>query len=376
MRAFKIAICLVLAALLCGCSQAHEIESIAFPVILGADLLEDGVIELTIQLPRASDSGGGQEEQGSSAPQYLIASATGATFADALAALELTVPRNLNLSQVKVLVVSEALARDARFREIVEQIVNIERFYTACYLAVCQGNMREFVEAQKPVIGMRVSLGLIAMFEHHSRRGYISKVSLADFYYASSSIYSDPVAVLCATTDEKEATPQEHALDGMMPDDVPAQSENKNVYVGTALFRDGTMVDTLDGLESCLLNALRGEAINFGYSVGEQALALQAPGLTRVKVTADEAGEATIALELHFHAGNDLDRSMFDVVAEAVRQDILRLLARCQRLGVEPFGFAEHAATGFDTIDAWLEYDWPARFSRAKFDVRVTVSGT
>lgn len=93
-------------------------------------------------------------------------------------------------------------------------------------------------------------------------------------------------------------------------------------------------------------------------------------------MTADEEGEATIALELHFHAGNDLDRSMFDVVAEAVRQDILRLLARCQRLGVEPFGFAEHAATGFDTIDAWLECDWPARFSRAKFDVRVTVSGT
>ena len=55
---------------------------------------------------------------------------------------------------------------------------------------------------QKPVIGMRVSLGILAMFEHHKTRGYIVGTSFADFYYRGVSVFSDPVAILCATAQE------------------------------------------------------------------------------------------------------------------------------------------------------------------------------
>ena len=107
MRSYKIAILALLCALLSGCTQARQVESIAFAVILGADLTEDEGIELTVQIPKV---GGGSESEESSSGEpsdYLIASARGATFTDALMALEITVPRDLTLTQIKLLVVSE-----------------------------------------------------------------------------------------------------------------------------------------------------------------------------------------------------------------------------------------------------------------------------
>ena len=75
MRGRKIAAILLLCALLCGCTQARQVESVAFAVILGADLTDDEGIELTVQIPKAG--GSAQEEQGaeSGTSDYLIASA-------------------------------------------------------------------------------------------------------------------------------------------------------------------------------------------------------------------------------------------------------------------------------------------------------------
>ena len=51
MRGRKIAAILLLCALLCGCTQARQVESVAFAVILGADLTDDEGIELTVDVP-------------------------------------------------------------------------------------------------------------------------------------------------------------------------------------------------------------------------------------------------------------------------------------------------------------------------------------
>ena len=76
-RPYTIAVLVLLCALLSGCTQARQVESIAFAVILGADLTEDEGIELTVQIPKV---GGGSESEESSSGEpsdYLIASARG-----------------------------------------------------------------------------------------------------------------------------------------------------------------------------------------------------------------------------------------------------------------------------------------------------------
>ena len=281
MRACKVTALLLLCALLSGCTQARQVESVAFAVILGADLTEDEGIELTVQIPKVG-GGSAEAQDGSGGPSdYLIASASGATFTDALMALEITVPRDLTLTQVKLLVVSDALARHEKFLNFAESLARLDQSCASAYFAVCRGNAGDFVREQKPVIGMRVSLGLLAMFDHHKTRGYITGANFADFYYQGVSVFSDPVAILCATAQEAPGTSSgQGALDGLTPETVPASSENENEYVGAALFRDGAMVGALDGLETSLLNAVSGAPVFFNYSLEGMPVSLQSHGLS------------------------------------------------------------------------------------------------
>ena len=75
----------------------------------------------------------------------------------------------------------------------------------------------------------------------------------------------------------------------------------------------------------------------------------------------------------------------FDVGVENMREDVdesamLRklteglsdLTARCQRLGVDPFGYGMRAAARFPTLAAWRAYDWRARFPEAAVSYRLS----
>ena len=377
MRACKVTALLLLCALLSGCTQARQVESVAFAVILGADLTEDEGIELTVQIPKVG-GGSAEAQDGSGGPSdYLIASASGATFTDALMALEITVPRDLTLTQVKLLVVSDALARHETFLNFAESLARLDQSCASAYFAVCRGDAGDFVREQKPVIGMRVSLGLLAMFDHHKTRGYITGANFADFYYQGVSVFSDPVAILCATAQEAPGTSSgQGALDGLTPETVPASSENENEYVGAALFRDGAMVGALDGLETSLLNAVSGAPVFFNYSLEGMPVSLQSHGLSGLAIEEGEDGRLRVAFDLRFNVIADLKAPPAQALRETLRADLLDLLAKCQALGVEPFGFAEHAALRFASLADWQAYGWRDRFREAEFDVDVQITLT
>ena len=55
---------------------------------------------------------------------------------------------------------------------------------------------------------------------------------------------------------------------------------------------------------------------------------------------------------------------------------MLELLNRCQALGVEPFGFADHALKKTLSLAEWERFNWSERFSQAEFDVDVHITVT
>ena len=102
-----------------------------------------------------------------------------------------------------MLVVSEALARHEKFFNFAESLAKLDQSCASAYFAVCRGNAGDFVREQKPVIGMRVSLGILAMFDHHKTRGYITGATLRRLLLsAACPSFPIPVAILCATAQE------------------------------------------------------------------------------------------------------------------------------------------------------------------------------
>ena len=165
MRIFRYAALLTaLSLMFCGCGLGDEVESRAYVLALGVDRADEGGIELTVRVPKIGKSDGGAEKEGSSDSPYLTFSASGKTLRQALENVQWIVPRILNLSHLKLLVVSEQLAAEADFRSVLNAVVELRHLYTAANMVVSAGKARELVEALELVIDARLSNELTMAF--------------------------------------------------------------------------------------------------------------------------------------------------------------------------------------------------------------------
>ena len=377
----KIRILPLLAALLLlgGCSHHAQVENQAFLLVMGLDRAEDGGIEMCAQIPRIagnSQSADGEQGSGGSA-NYAMMSATGASYEEALERLDWISPRDLNPAQLKLVVISRDLAESADCPTLINHISQTERLFTATRVVICEGCAKDFVSAIQPTVGTRLSTDISAMFDHYIGRGFIPRSRLADMYYLMNSIYSDPMtsyAVLdpSAEVEQNEAKPASalagdiSSLSRQFDSDIPTR------YLGAAVFSGGRMRGVLDGEQTICANLLLNELDSFYYNEAEASVEMIPEG--RFKLTVDVDSEPVrlrVKGKLSL-SGEELPVNEESLI-EHLRADIEDTIRAAQRMGVEPFGFAEAAARHFITIEDWVNYNWKWRYSFAEVDVDISL---
>ena len=366
-----IAMLSALALLLSGCGVSGEVENQAYVLVLGVDRVEDGRLRLTARVPQIgkSKAAGQDGEDGG----YLTFSGSGENYPQALESLEQATPRKMNLSHIELLVVSEALAREERFGELIAQIAETPHLYTTARFVVCEGDARAFIEAQDAVIGARLSSEINAMLNQYAEQGYIPFASFADAWYLTGSVYGDAVAVRGFTQTARDA-PAVSLVDTPTPVAGTATSPMGQRYAGAALFREGRMVGTLDSNQTRLLNLIRGEIDEFPFECDGRRYALTPEGKARHRVDIDTNSMA-LSLDVHFSTLDDvcaLDAALLEAEMERALFDVIQV---CQRVGSEPFGFAEDAAASYLTLKKWRAFDWRALYESATVNVSVQIDG-
>ena len=341
---------LFLLLLLSGCA-ADQVENQAFALSLGLDQAPDGQgLRLTAQVP-AYGSSGGEQEQASSG--YLVFSAEGGTLPEAFTALRQSIPRRLRLCQLLTLVISRQVAQREDFPALVRALMLTPDLYATAAPVLCEGEAGEFIRAQSPRIGTRLSTALRSELSHGRLLGTVPPCTLADLFFASESVYGDAVAARAS---------QQGA---------PVPGENR--YEGAALLRLGRFAGFLSGRETQLLSLLRGELSPLTEPWEGQALTLRRVGRPAVHMDLG-ARPATIEISLSLTFASPDRPPDGEALAESLRRELLALIGRCQALACEPLGLAERAAAAFSGLDAWRAFDWRSCFSEA--DVRLTVSLT
>ena len=390
----KRALAAVLTPLFClglvGCGLTQQPEHQAYVITLGIDRAENGLIEVWVQVPSI---GGSQSsgEGGSGGSKYEMFSAQGGDLPGALDLLAATLPSRLQLTLTKSVVVSEVLARSQDFGHILDDLVLSYHIYDSAAVIVTRGTARDFLAAQKPSIGIRLSSSVMAGLEQFQQNGYIPYNTLYDLFSANHSIYSDPVLILADTGPEDPLEQEGQAFasspSGLLTDQdggpvspaqdaypgtLPRTGPNLNQYMGCALMRDGRMVGVLDGISTRWLCVLRGEANSVSYLAQGQALELRTHGAPRLALDLDgQAVRVDVDLALRAYPPRrniDLER-----VRARVVQDISRLFAQCQQAGVEPLNLAQRAALRFPTVDSFTRYGFREKFCRAQVNVSVQV---
>lgn len=374
MRSIALGLLLCLCFGLSGCSTLNQVEDLAFAEVMGVDINDQNDIEVCIEIPKISgqrdESSSGSSGGGSS---QLFYTASGDSFDRALNLLQWAVPRRLDLSQIKLIVISESLAKDERFRQVANTIMATPRLYTAARFAVCRNGAKDFVSAEAPVIGTRLANELTATFEDYIRNGFIPDETFADMFYRSRSIYSDSLAIYAETAPESAASAPAAAIipDGAQHPDIEMQHSNR--YLGAAVFHKGQMVGKLDGEEFLYCKMLRGEQQTFPYSADGQTMGLTTMGLPDVSIRTD-GDDVQIRIGLRFSIVSSSKSISVEKLKHALEDEFMETIEACKQMGAEPFNLAESASAGFLTLSDWEEFDWPSKFPESTIQIDVHIS--
>ncbi len=363
MRRLRILLAVMSCMALAGCS-GKDVETQAYAVSLGMDLTEEDQIEVSVQIPALNQSGssesGGESEGGGGGKGYTFSSATGNTLTEALERLNAATPRELNLTGVKSIAVSEKLARSERFSGALNEMAMAYRVYGAAEMIVCRGEAGDFIQKQKAVIGLRMSESTTVALGHYLEIGNIPSAKAADIYYLSRSIYGDPVAILGAVKGEGDSA-EKNGYAG----EIEAEGDSENQYFGTALLSGSRMVGTLTGIQTQLLNVLLGDLKSFSWVVDGTPVRIVVSGSPKVRVEVNGSAPI-IEVSLTVDMMDSEKRMKPERLEEIMRQRLEEMTQLCQELGVDPFRYAERAAGKFPTVEEWLQYDWKAHFPNAQ----------
>lgn len=357
------------AILLSGCGVSGELENQAYVLVLGVDRSEDGRLQLTARVPQiGKGKAAGQEGDNGG---YLTFAGSGDGYPQALESLEQATPRQMNLSHIELLVASERLAREADFGELIAQIAETPHLYTTARFVVCDGEARAFIEAQDTVIGTRLSAEINAMLEHYAAQGFIPRACFADAHYLTGSVYGDAVAVRGFEQTAQDA-PAVRLIDPPAPVDGTATSPMGQRYSGTVLLREGRMVGTLSAGQTRLLNLIRGEISAFPFECDGRRYTLTPEGKAKHDVVIAD-GAMTLLIDVRFSTLDDICAQDAARLEDEIERALVEVVQACQRVGSEPFGFAEDAAASFSTLSEWRAFDWRTLYEAAPVRARVHI---
>lgn len=375
MRILKPLLPILLILLLSGCSTSRQVENQAYVLTMGLDKTDSG-LNITIQIPKIASSGEQESAAaGGSGGSYFKFSAEGRDFEDTLQKLDWVVPRSLNLSHLKLIVLSEDLAGDAGFRDLLGQIVHTERLFSAARVAVCRDKASEFIEKLKPVVGSRLSTDILSTFDYYINLGFVPDSNLAELYYATESVYSDPMTACALLTNQAEAAPASVLGSGIAGVPETTSSEISAHYLGAAVFSEGVCAGFFNASETIFANLLKGSLKTMQYRHDGQGIQIFHGGKPRYEINLDNY-PIQIKAKLRLNIGAQEEVPDLEGLRQRLETQLRTVIEKAQQLKAEPFGIAEAAAGKFSTLDAWSSYNWMEKFSQADVSVEVSLRRT
>jgi len=364
------AACFALLFALTGCS-GYQLENRVLAVCMALDLTEDPHNRLQISVQISTAEGG--ETEGS----YAIISARGKDWFDALGMLRGVSTHILSFTQLRAIVVSEALSQDALFFALLEDIYQMPQMRSNTYVLVAMGDARTFLESSKPDIGVSLSKYIDIVILNTIRQGYAPHSTLGELVRDMGSAGNSgaaPLVMLGAAVKEGDPPhlPPRNPHD-LLPDQLVSEGSGNIRLMGAAVTDGKRTVGTLTGYEVQLLMLLRGQAEEILCYAADASVMVRLKKKPRLSICFGAPEVLHVNVFLFGYALPD-EISSAEEAAEVICADLEALIKKCQALRADAIGFGQIAIRGFDTIPRWEKYDWISRFVHA--DVKINVEIT
>lgn len=392
-RVRQIACCLLFCLLVAGCNGGRETDEIAWVLSIGVDKAGDELeITYRIAIPSAlsgTTGGGGDKKESTS-----VITVKAPNLAEGRNLLNTVLSRAVSLSQVRVFVISEELAR-AGVDDLIGPIVRFREFRGSTFIIVNKGRTRDIFEKNKPVLETLTSRWIENFIQSSNEAGYYPRANLHDFYLRMKNETGAPYTMYYALnplTGQGKISGSKmggERANQYLPGNIPREGGDSTEVLGTAVFKAAKLVGTLDSEETRALLILQNR-FERSFVVVEDPLApkhtvnvaLRNGRKPKIEVHTDgenpmitvdvflEGEISSIPSGIAYEASEY--RSLLEAqISNVIKQQIELMLEKTQKLSVDVVDFGYYARANFTTMEQMKAYQWDERYPHAQINVIV-----
>ena len=388
---YKIGILLMILLALSGCWDRKELEDNSYVIGLGLDKSkEKDKIKVTMLIANP-EVGSAQGGGGSTEKAKEVISFDANDFITARSTANATISRTINYDLLDIIVVSEEFAKDPDFYSHFSTVLFDKEIRLDTYLAVSKEKASEYFLHNKPKMETRPHKYFQFMITHGIANGLIPDSSLQRFFKTTSN--GTDLFLAMYTTTKKEKAPDAKAGNEYIAGQVDTSGDADNTqFIGSAVFKDGTMIDKLNGRETRLVNILDDTtnieelyiSIPDPFS-NKQQLALKMLKSENNKVKMNLTGNVPkifITVPLKFEVMSNPSFVKFGnnpknqrKLREAIYDDFIHdygdlfVKAQTELKGV-PYPLSIYSRRYFGTIEEYEKFNWTKSFLKAEIDVK------
>lgn len=378
--------------LLTSCFDKTELEQQAYVIAVGIDQAkEKGKFNVTFQISNPEvgtniPGGGSSQEE----PQETVT-----LLADDLLSAKNTansiISREVLLDHTSVLIVSEELARSGQFLNVIQSANRTKELRRGVQIIVSKEDAKDFLKNNKPKMETRPHKYYQFMLRRAKETGIIPKADLHRFFQITEGD-ADLFLAIYASTEKGEVLKDQNE-DEFIAGQIPQVGEHKTQFMGSAVFKEGIMIDTLTGEETrfslILDNTIQVQDVIATYSDPKSdqfriATRFIKKEKTHVDLHLDEQGQAhmnvTVPFQLEILAVPSLvnysnNEENIDLlkksIEEGLNKKVNEFVAKTQKeYQSEPFYWSLYVRPHFNTITEYETADWHKKiYPNAKINV-------
>lgn len=380
-----------------GCWDKAEIEKKAYVIAMGLDKGKDSNIKITYLIANpdygTQVQGGGTDEP----PQEIITFETG-DIITAETKANMVVAKEISYDLLRNILVSEKLAKDKNFIRWIYDTTKQREIRRDVFFIVTKEDVSKFFENNKPKLESRAHKYFDLIIRRGIDTGLIPKAELHRYLRITESD-ADLFLAIYATTEHRD----DEDIKAMTGDQILAGQfhatgeTNKTQFLGSAVFKNGTMIGKLTGEETRITNIL--SEINptpeMVISIPdpfnkEFRLAAKIKKLQKNKFDFKLQGNHSAKINVTVPLSVDIltDQSMVNYAKNIHKQKILkkyledRLTEKMSKFvkmtqeeyGSEPLAWSLLARKKFPTIPQYQAFDWEHTYKNMDVHIKVEIT--
>ena len=364
-----------------------NIDNLAYVIAIGIDESTNNNLKVSFQF---TDTSSYSSNSNSNDNSPIINTVEAPSLESSINLLNSYIGKNINLAHCKVVVFSEKIAKEG-ISNYIYSLINDSQIRPTVNIVISKCESKYYLENSISK-SEKVITKYYEVFPNSSDyTGYISKVTLGEFFNQITDKTRSPVAILGGVnTKSSDIIPGNEDASTMLANNSTVIGERDTENLGLAVFKDDKLVGELTALESLCHSIIDNEANTFLISIpspqdNKKTIDLSASEYKKTSIDVDVSnGSPHIVIDvflvakiLSIDAGNDyLKEDFLDDVSNTANSYLTSCMSDYLYKTSTEFktcinDFDKIAVTHFFTNDDWDAYNWINSYKDSFFDVNV-----